>query len=147
MPVPAYTDRSEPEVAQAWVIIWAAEGPVKLPLRFLDRQVVDAGEPGAHQAAVVEAPVLVAEGAEPVAGVIVTLVREANGDAAATERPQLLDQPVVELSLAHLRCSSCTISARPVANSARFRQREFSVPRGELLRSLVTYGDRATAEV
>src|SRR5439155_14195280 len=44
-----------------------------------------------------ELPVFVSVGAEPVTAVVVPLVREANGDAIAVHRPELLDQTVVQL--------------------------------------------------
>ena len=63
-----------------------------------DRQVVDRGMAPAHEAAGVEFPVLVAVGAEPVVRVVVPLVGEAHGDAILAERPELLDEAVVELA-------------------------------------------------
>src|SRR5690348_7008202 len=74
------------------------ERPVVLPVRVPDRQVVDAREATAHQPFGRELPVLVAVAAEPLAGVVVPLVGEAHGDALLRERPQLLDQPVIELA-------------------------------------------------
>ena len=52
-----------------------------------------------HQAVLVELPVLVAVAAEPVAAVVVPFVGEAHRDAVVAKRPDLLDQPVVELAL------------------------------------------------
>src|SRR5215469_546630 len=74
-----------------------AERPVEFPLRLLDRQVVDRGEAALHQALGVELPVLVAIRAKPIGAVVVPLIGEADRDAIAFERPQLLDQAVVEL--------------------------------------------------
>ena len=71
--------------------------PVILAIAFLDRQVVDAGDAQPHQALLVELPVLVAVAAEPAAAVVVPLVGEAHRDAVVAERPDLLDQPVVQL--------------------------------------------------
>src|SRR5262249_20048692 len=62
-----------------------------------DRLVVDARVTHAHQPVGIELPVLVAERAKPVSGVIVPLVSEADSDAIVTERPQLLDEPIVQL--------------------------------------------------
>ena len=53
----------------------------------------------AHQPVLVELPVFVAVGTEPVAGVIVPLVRKAHGDAIAGEGPELLREAVVELAI------------------------------------------------
>ena len=71
---------------------------------------------------VVELPVLVAVGAEPVAAVVVPLVGEAHRDAVVGEGPELLDQPVVELArpLALQERDDRVAAAR---NSARLRQR------------------------
>src|SRR4051794_469542 len=72
--------------------------PVVEPVALGDAQVVDAGQSPAHQAVVVELPVLVAVGAEPVAGVVVPLVGEPDGDAVPGEHPQLLDEPVIQFA-------------------------------------------------
>src|SRR5215218_3695059 len=90
--------RLQPEVAQSWVAVRATSlWPVEETLRLGDGQVVDAGVAPAHQTALVELPVLVAVGAEPVAGVVTGFVGEADGDAVAFEGPQFLDQPVLQL--------------------------------------------------
>src|SRR5258706_5562493 len=68
-----------------------------LALALLDRKVVDAGDAQPHQAMRVELPILVTVAAEPVSAVVVRLVGEAHGDAVAMERPELLDQAIVEL--------------------------------------------------
>ncbi|GAA3086731.1 hypothetical protein GCM10020254_33990 [Streptomyces goshikiensis] len=67
-------------------------------LRGGDRDVVDAGLAASHQAVGVELPLLVAVAAPPLAGRVVPLVLEADGDAVAGVRPQLLAEPVVELA-------------------------------------------------
>jgi hypothetical protein len=72
----------------------AAEGPVELSIRFFDRQIVDAGVAMVHETVFVELPVFVAVGAVPVAGVVVTLVGEADGDACAVEGPELFDEAI-----------------------------------------------------
>src|SRR5512138_48143 len=66
-------------------------------LRYLG--VVDAGLAAAHQAVLVEFPLLVAVGAVPLAAGVVPLILEAHGDAVAVERPEVLDQAVVALLL------------------------------------------------
>src|SRR5258708_1062936 len=75
----------------------AAERPMILALALHDRKVVDAGDARPHQAMRVELPILVTVAAEPVSAVVVRLVGEAHGDAVAMERPELLDQTIVEL--------------------------------------------------
>src|SRR3954463_3168537 len=55
--------------------------------------------PAPHQTRAIGIPELVAVGSEPSALVIVPLILEANGDAIAGERPELLDQAVVLLFL------------------------------------------------
>src|SRR5690242_14754981 len=74
-----------------------AERPAVLALAFADRQVVDAGDSAAHEAVLGELPVFVAVRAEPVAGIVVPLICEANGDARLLPGPDFLDQAVVEL--------------------------------------------------
>src|SRR4029453_12435696 len=62
-----------------------------------DREVVDAGDAQAHQPLLVELPILVAIGSEVLAAVVAPLVRKADGDSVASEPPEFLDQPIVEL--------------------------------------------------
>src|SRR5262249_32524067 len=89
---------SEAQIAETRVIVRpAAERPVVLAIGSRDREVVDAGEPHAHEPLVVELPVLVAVGPEVLAAVVVPLVREAHGDPVSGECPELLDEPVVQL--------------------------------------------------
>src|ERR1041385_5342425 len=73
------------------------EWPPELPLRLADHHVVDARVPPSHQSELVELPVLVAVAAEPVARIVAPFIGEAHGDARALERPDVLDEPVVEL--------------------------------------------------
>src|SRR5262245_61925378 len=75
----------------------APERPAELAFGLRDHDVVDAGMPAAHEAEFVELPVLVAVGAEPVAGVVVPLVGKTHRDTRAFAGPDFLDEPVVEL--------------------------------------------------
>src|ERR1700744_4197111 len=89
---------SEAKVGQARMVVGTpAERPVKFPVGLGDRQVVDARMADRHQPMGVEVPVLVAVATEPVAAVVPPLVGEAHRDPRALERPDLLDQPVVDL--------------------------------------------------
>src|SRR5512146_1407321 len=74
-----------------------AQGPAVFAVHLPDRQVVDARDAPPHEAVLVEFPVLVAEGSEPVARVVMPLVSKAHRYARFTEGPDLLDEPVVEL--------------------------------------------------
>src|SRR5262249_13243441 len=90
----------EPEIAQRRVAVGtAAERPVVFALALFNRKIIDAGNTQLHQAVLVEFPVLVAVAAEPVATVVVPLIRKTNRDAVIVKSPNLLDQPVVELAL------------------------------------------------
>jgi hypothetical protein len=75
-----------------------AERPVIFSFALLDRKIVDTRDAQAHQAVVVEFPVLVAIAAEPIPALIVPFIGEAHRDAIGAEGPDLLDQPVVEFS-------------------------------------------------
>src|ERR1700761_5369267 len=77
----------------------ASQRPVEFALRRRDRVIVDAGDPPAHQPVVIELPVFVAVGAEMLPAVVPPLVGEPNCDPIARERPQLLDQTVVQLTV------------------------------------------------
>src|SRR5262245_35202631 len=46
----------------------------------------------------IELPVLVTVTAEPIAAVVVPFIGKAHGNAVVAKRPELLDQPVVELT-------------------------------------------------
>src|SRR5262245_65886240 len=90
LPVP-----SEAQVAEPRMIIGApAERPAILAFALRDRRIVDARDAHAHEALLVELPVLVAVAAEPVIAVVVPLVGEAHCDAVVAKGPELLDQPV-----------------------------------------------------
>src|SRR5262249_28474161 len=89
----------QPEVAQARMVVGtAAERPVIFPLAFLDWKIVDAGNAPAHEAVLIEFPVLVTVAAKPVATVVVPLVGETHRDAVLAEGPVFLDQTVVKLA-------------------------------------------------
>jgi len=80
------------------VVGTAPERPMELAVGLFDGQIVDAGIAMVHQSLIVELPVLVAVGAVPVAGVIMTLVGEADGDAGSVEGPEFLDEAIVEFA-------------------------------------------------
>ena len=73
--------------------------PLDAPLGLGDRDIVDRGLAPAHQAVLVELPVLVAVRAPPLPVGVVPLVLEAHRDVVGRERPQVLPQHVVELAL------------------------------------------------
>jgi len=73
-----------------------AGGPSEFAVAPGYRQVIDARNPAAHQTVLVELPILIAVGAEPVAAVVVILIGEANGDTIFTKRPEFLDQSIIE---------------------------------------------------
>ncbi len=75
----------------------ATEGPEKFSLRFSDRQIVYAGDPTHHEAVGSEFPVFVPVGTEPVSALLVPFVGETDSDPVFTERPEFLDQPVIQL--------------------------------------------------
>jgi hypothetical protein len=86
------------EIAQRCVIVGTtSQRPVRFALALLDRQIVDAGDAPAHQALLVEFPVLVAIAAEPIAAVVMLFVSEPHRDAVLAEGPDLLDQAVIQL--------------------------------------------------
>src|SRR6267143_1860208 len=90
----------EAELAQRRMTVGtAAQRPVVFALALLDRQIVDAGDAQAHQAVLVEFPVLVAVAAEPVAAVVVPFIGEAHRNPVRAKGPELLDQSVVEFAL------------------------------------------------
>src|SRR5271169_3984938 len=77
----------------------AAERPEKPAVGLLDPQIVDAGDAPAHFAGLVEFPVLVAVAAEPMAAVVVPLIGKTHRNAIVAERPQFLDQAIIEFAV------------------------------------------------
>src|SRR5581483_12109143 len=87
------------QLAQSGVVGGSrTEGPVVLAICGSDGQIIDAGDPDAHQAPLVELPVLIAVGAEVLTAVVMPLVGEAYCDPVAVECPDLLDEAVVQLA-------------------------------------------------
>src|SRR3981189_309415 len=72
-------------------------GPARAAFLLRDRHIVDAGFAAAHQAGLVELPLLVAVGAMPLPGIVVPFVLKAHRDMVAVERPEILDQAVLML--------------------------------------------------
>src|SRR5215475_3231510 len=76
---------------------WPRCRPMETAVLLGDLDVVDAGLAAAHQAVLVELPLLVSVGAMPLARRIMPLILEADRDAVAVECPEVLDQAIVEL--------------------------------------------------
>src|SRR5947209_12556070 len=81
----------------------APERPMIFAVALPDRQIVDAGDPPAHQPILVEFPVLIAVAAKPLAAVVVPLIGKAHRDAVLAKRPELLDEAVLELAVPFAR--------------------------------------------
>jgi len=79
------------------VILVALSAEFSLGFRY--GLIVYAGVAALHQAVGRELPVFVAVTAEPLASGVVPLVFEAHSDAIASEGPELLPEPVVEIAL------------------------------------------------
>jgi len=70
--------------------------PVKQALVFLDRQIIGGGPAHGHVAVGIEFPVFVTVGTKPVSVDIAPFEGEAYRDTVVGERPQFLDQAVVQ---------------------------------------------------
>jgi hypothetical protein len=81
----------ESEIGQTRVTgrTWPITAPAILAVTLSDRKVIDAGVALLHQTGVVVVPILVSVGTEPVAGVIMPFVGEAQRNAIPCERPKL----------------------------------------------------------
>jgi hypothetical protein len=79
------------------------KGPVIFALAVFDRQVVDAGDAPLHEAGVVELPILVTITTKPLAEIVVPFIGKAHGYPVVAKRPDLFDQPVVQLTLPFAR--------------------------------------------
>ena len=73
----------------------ASERPAISAIRFVNRGIVDAGDPPTHQAALVELPKLISIGPEPLTAAVVPLIGEAHRHPVLAEPPKLLNQPVL----------------------------------------------------
>jgi hypothetical protein len=80
------------------VIGASTEEPVIFALAIFDRQVVDAGDPPLHKALFVELPILVAIATKPVARIIMPFICKAHGYPVVAKRPDLFDQPILQLA-------------------------------------------------
>src|SRR5215813_3693662 len=78
------------------VIRTTPQGPAVLALGFLDWEIIDAGQTTAHQPVLGALPVFIAIRPEPVARVIMPLIREAHRDAGIMKGPELFDKAVVQ---------------------------------------------------
>src|SRR3984885_4646733 len=74
-----------------------SQRPVILAVRRRDRQIIDARDTPTHQPLLIELPVLVAVGAKMLPAIVVPLIGEADRNPITGERPELLDQAVVQL--------------------------------------------------
>lgn len=74
----------------------ASERPVISTLVFADGKIIDTRQANAVETLLVELPVFVAIGAEPISGRVAPLVGKPDRDAVARERPELFDQTIIE---------------------------------------------------
>lgn len=74
---------------------WAGPVPMKSALALFDRHVIDAGVADGHQPILIELPVLIAVGAEPLTGIVMPFIGEADGDPISPESPDFLDQAII----------------------------------------------------
>ena len=75
----------------------SSQCPVVLELRLFDWQTVDGSQPQAHQPVLIELPILIAIRAKPIPGVVVPFIGTAHRDMIPLERPEIFDQPIVQL--------------------------------------------------
>ena len=80
------------KIGKAGVVVGTpALWPAKPAFGFIDDKVIDARNSTAHQAAIVELPVLVSVGAIPLTGAVPTFVGKTNSDPVAGKCPKLFD--------------------------------------------------------
>ena len=66
------------------------------PLGLLNWEVVYAGDASLHKSIFIKLPIFIAIGTEPMTGVVMPLVGEADGDSVAMKRPKFFDEPVIQ---------------------------------------------------
>src|SRR4051812_6070454 len=80
------------------IIRSAPERPMKLAIGCVDWQIIDARKAPLHQTVLSKLPVLIAIGAKPIPGLVVPLIRKADGDAVVEKGPEFFDEPVFQLA-------------------------------------------------
>src|SRR5699024_1108593 len=75
-----------------------AELPVKLPVSFVDFDVINAGMSTRHQPVAIELPVLIAVGAVPLAGGGLGFIAVPNSNPVIGKRPEFFNEPVVQFA-------------------------------------------------
>ena len=109
------------EIRESRMIIGSSsQRPMELAVGLFYGLIVDAGITVMHDA--VSLPIFIAIGTKPIAGIVVRFIGETHCNARSVERPQLLDQALIQFALPLSRKESHN-SALPFTNSARFRQR------------------------
>src|SRR6267143_2954319 len=78
------------------VVGTTTERPMILPIALLNREVVDAGNASPHKSMLVELPVFVAIGTEPMPRVVMPLVGKSDGDTIAVKCPKFFDETIIE---------------------------------------------------
>src|SRR6266851_7075062 len=102
---------SKSETAQPGMIVGPpTERPVIFSVILANWQIVDTSVTHRHQALFVKLSVFIAERAEPISRIVMSLISEANGDPIVLKCPELLDQAVIETSSSKF-ASRC---ARPI---------------------------------
>src|SRR6185437_12252650 len=120
----AETWPSQSQFGQSGMVVRASPlGPTELAVGFGNRQVVDAGDAQAHQAVLVELPVLVAVRPEPEPAVVMPFVCKTYGDPVALPCPDFLDQPILQFPLPfpgqkRLDCGAAIDELGPVSPAA-----------------------------
>src|SRR3954465_10100830 len=91
---------SERTLPQAREVRWPRprRRPAEAAVLLGNHDIVDAGFAAAHQAVLVELPLLVAIGAMPLPGIVMPLVLKTHRDAVLIEPPEVLDEAVFVLS-------------------------------------------------
>jgi hypothetical protein len=74
----------------------ASQRPMKFPLRFRDRQIIDASVPHPHQSILRKFPILIAKRPPPLSRRIARFICKPHRNSIPLERPQFLDQPVLQ---------------------------------------------------
>src|SRR5229473_2190750 len=91
---------SQSEVTQSRVVIGTpALGPVEQTISLVNLHIVDACITVMHNAFNVKLPVFVSIRTKPLSRIIMELISKSNRDSIAIERPQFLDEPVVQFAL------------------------------------------------
>ena len=79
------------------VVGTAIEWPMIFLIALLNREIVDVGNASLHKSMLVEFPIFVVIGVEPMISVVMSFVGKVDGDTVVAKSPKLFDETIIQL--------------------------------------------------